>query len=97
MGVSSQQSKTSHLSFNSWRSYKTYRESNDGDSQQSTMSQGLPSLFPFHQSHERFARRLFRVPPCRAGTIHFQTSMPSSGFEPKPYGTAVSVTNHYTE
>ncbi|GFU40270.1 hypothetical protein TNCV_1733701 [Trichonephila clavipes] len=27
-------------------------------------------------------RRLFRVPPCRAGTIHLQTSMSSPGFEP---------------
>ncbi|GFU44289.1 hypothetical protein TNCV_3041301 [Trichonephila clavipes] len=42
------------------------------------------------------ARWLFRVPPCLEGTIHLQTSMPSPGFEPKPYGTAVSVTNHYT-
>ncbi|GFX46195.1 hypothetical protein TNCV_2298441 [Trichonephila clavipes] len=42
------------------------------------------------------ARRLFRVPPCRKGTIHLQTSMSSPGFEPSPYGTAVSVANHYT-
>ncbi|GFT11237.1 hypothetical protein TNCV_1143751 [Trichonephila clavipes] len=42
------------------------------------------------------ARRLFRVPSCRAGTIHLQTSMSSPGFEPSPYGTAVSVANHYT-
>ncbi|GFU06205.1 hypothetical protein TNCV_4765121 [Trichonephila clavipes] len=42
------------------------------------------------------ARRLFRVPPCRKGTIHLQTSMPSQGFEPSPYGIAVSVANHYT-
>ncbi|GFV05364.1 hypothetical protein TNCV_225751 [Trichonephila clavipes] len=33
------------------------------------------------------ARRLFGVPPCRKGTIHLQTSMPSPGFEPTPYGT----------
>ncbi|GFX54782.1 uncharacterized protein TNCV_2556681 [Trichonephila clavipes] len=37
------------------------------------------------------ARRLFRVPSCRKGTIHLQTSMSSPGFEPSPYGTAVSV------
>ncbi|GFV77584.1 hypothetical protein TNCV_1071131 [Trichonephila clavipes] len=43
------------------------------------------------------SRRLFRVPPCREGTIHLQTSMPSPGFEPRLYGTAVSVTNHYAE
>ncbi|GFS55549.1 hypothetical protein TNCV_1627701 [Trichonephila clavipes] len=41
-------------------------------------------------------QRLFRVPPRREGTIHLQTSIPSSGFEPRPYGTAVSVINHET-
>ncbi|GFS55450.1 hypothetical protein TNCV_1627191 [Trichonephila clavipes] len=41
------------------------------------------------------ARRLFRVPPCRAGTVHLQVSMSSPGFEPSPYGTAVSIANHY--
>ncbi|GFY36493.1 hypothetical protein TNCV_26991 [Trichonephila clavipes] len=30
-------------------------------------------------------------------TIHLQTSMPSPGFEARPYGTAVSVANRYTE
>ncbi|GFX01261.1 hypothetical protein TNCV_4582271 [Trichonephila clavipes] len=34
--------------------------------------------------------------PCHKGSIHLQTSMPSPGFEPRPYGIAVSVTNHYT-
>ncbi|GFX21201.1 uncharacterized protein TNCV_4367801 [Trichonephila clavipes] len=43
------------------------------------------------------ARRLFKVPPCREGTIHLQTSMSSPGLEPSPNGTAVSVANHYTE
>ncbi|GFT90500.1 hypothetical protein TNCV_4491881 [Trichonephila clavipes] len=42
------------------------------------------------------ARRLFKVSPCCKGTIHLQTSMPSPGLELRPYGTAVSVTNHYT-
>ncbi|GFX95948.1 hypothetical protein TNCV_2085281 [Trichonephila clavipes] len=42
------------------------------------------------------ARRLFRGPPCREGIIHLQTSVPSPGFEPRPHGTAVSITNHYT-
>ncbi|GFX32071.1 hypothetical protein TNCV_4099201 [Trichonephila clavipes] len=41
-------------------------------------------------------RRLFSEPPCRKGTIHLQTSMPSLGFEPNPNGIAVSATNHYT-
>ncbi|GFT39224.1 hypothetical protein TNCV_2897431 [Trichonephila clavipes] len=36
------------------------------------------------------------VPPCRKGTIHLQTSIPSPGFEPRPYSKAVSFTNHYT-
>ncbi|GFX24444.1 hypothetical protein TNCV_992591 [Trichonephila clavipes] len=35
-------------------------------------------------------------PSSSTGTIHLQTSLPSPEFEPKPYGTAVSVGNHYT-
>ncbi|GFW24182.1 hypothetical protein TNCV_1847411 [Trichonephila clavipes] len=31
-----------------------------------------------------------------SGTTHLQISMPSLGFEPRPNGTAVSVTNHRT-
>ncbi|GFW51482.1 hypothetical protein TNCV_4211601 [Trichonephila clavipes] len=42
------------------------------------------------------ARRLFRVPHCHEGTIHLKTSMPSPTFEPRPHGTAASVTNHHT-
>ncbi|GFX46878.1 hypothetical protein TNCV_4040231 [Trichonephila clavipes] len=54
------------------------------------------------------ARWLFRIHPCLKGTIHLQTSMPSLGFEkgltdccavgpiPRPYGTVVSITNHYS-
>ncbi|GFY27885.1 hypothetical protein TNCV_243501 [Trichonephila clavipes] len=42
------------------------------------------------------AHRLFRGPPCHKGTLHLQTPMPSLGFEPRPYGTAVSIINHYT-
>ncbi|GFU26086.1 hypothetical protein TNCV_5105441 [Trichonephila clavipes] len=42
------------------------------------------------------ARRVFKVPPCREGTIHLQASMSPPGFEPRPNGTAVSVANHYT-
>ncbi|GFX97361.1 hypothetical protein TNCV_1077321 [Trichonephila clavipes] len=41
------------------------------------------------------ARRLFIVPPCREGTIHLQTSITSPGFELRPYGTAISITNYY--
>ncbi|GFV66718.1 hypothetical protein TNCV_3319481 [Trichonephila clavipes] len=39
------------------------------------------------------ARRIFRVPSCQT-TKHLQTSMPSSGFEPRPDATAVSVNNY---
>ncbi|GFU93772.1 hypothetical protein TNCV_1659971 [Trichonephila clavipes] len=42
------------------------------------------------------AGRLFKVPPCREGTIHLQTSMSSPRFEASSNGTAVSFTNHYT-
>ncbi|GFT71986.1 hypothetical protein TNCV_2516171 [Trichonephila clavipes] len=41
-------------------------------------------------------RRLFRVLPCREGTIHLQIPMSSPGFEPSLYEIAVSVANHYT-
>ncbi|GFV85292.1 probable RNA-directed DNA polymerase from transposon X-element [Trichonephila clavipes] len=48
--------------------------------------------FPFTDHTRRLAsRRLFRVPSCRKGNIHLQTSMSSPGFEPSPYGIAVSV------
>ncbi|GFW14259.1 hypothetical protein TNCV_3548481 [Trichonephila clavipes] len=56
----------------------------------------LSSLFPCSNlTRGLAARRLFRAPPCREGTIRLQTSMPSLGFEPRPYGTAVSVVNQY--
>ncbi|GFV74530.1 hypothetical protein TNCV_5129721 [Trichonephila clavipes] len=55
-----------------------------------------PASSPSTNLTRGFATRwLFRVLPCRAGTIHLQTSM-SSGFKPSPYGTAASVANHYT-
>ncbi|GFU74112.1 hypothetical protein TNCV_1642361 [Trichonephila clavipes] len=47
---------------------------------------GLPPL-----TRGLVPQRLFRVPPCREGTVHLQTSMPSPGFKPWPNGTAVSV------
>ncbi|GFS89738.1 DUF5641 domain-containing protein [Trichonephila clavipes] len=34
-------------------------------------------------------QRIFRVPAC--DTIHLQTSMPSPGFESRPYGTVISI------
>ncbi|GFW47831.1 hypothetical protein TNCV_251601 [Trichonephila clavipes] len=57
---------------------------------------GLPLSSP-STNHTRglAARRLFRVPPCRKGTIHLQASMSSPGFESSPYGITVSVANHY--
>ncbi|GFT87620.1 hypothetical protein TNCV_3866521 [Trichonephila clavipes] len=39
------------------------------------------------------AQRLCRVPPCRKGTIHLQTSMTSPRFEPSPCGTTVIIAN----
>ncbi|GFV20211.1 hypothetical protein TNCV_4195091 [Trichonephila clavipes] len=55
-------------------------------------------LSSFSTNHIRgfAARRLFRVPTCRKGTIHLQISMSSPGFEPGLYGTTVSVANRYT-
>ncbi|GFV24162.1 hypothetical protein TNCV_4165091 [Trichonephila clavipes] len=40
-----------------------------------------------------YLSELLRVPPCREGSIHLQTSMTAPGFEPRPNGMAVSVTN----
>ncbi|GFW72377.1 uncharacterized protein TNCV_704141 [Trichonephila clavipes] len=58
---------------------------------------GLPPLYPFHQPQERTcSSTAILSTPCRKGTIHLQTSMSSPGFEPSPYGTAVSIANHYT-
>ncbi|GFT56686.1 hypothetical protein TNCV_1268361 [Trichonephila clavipes] len=51
---------------------------------------------PTYLTRRLAARRLFRVPPCREGTIHLQTSMSSPRFEPSPNGTTVSVASHYT-
>ncbi|GFW69276.1 hypothetical protein TNCV_486251 [Trichonephila clavipes] len=42
------------------------------------------------------AQRLFRVSPCRKGTIHLQIPIPSPRFEHRPYVTAANVINHYT-
>ncbi|GFY19820.1 transposable element Tcb1 transposase [Trichonephila clavipes] len=55
-----------------------------------------PRGVPTNLTRELAARRLFRVPPCRKDTIHLQTAMSSPGLEPRSYGTAVSVANHYT-
>ncbi|GFT90357.1 hypothetical protein TNCV_193501 [Trichonephila clavipes] len=61
------------------------------------MVRGFPPLFSFQEPHGGLAAEwLFRVSPCREGTIHLQTFMPFPVFEPMPHGTAVSVTNHYT-
>ncbi|GFV66296.1 hypothetical protein TNCV_2737101 [Trichonephila clavipes] len=47
----------------------------------------------FHQHHARTCDSIaIRVPPCRKGTVHLQTSMLSTGSEVM----VVSVTNHYT-
>ncbi|GFW97850.1 hypothetical protein TNCV_1426131 [Trichonephila clavipes] len=56
--------------------------------------QGHPTSLPLPPTSREVTRRLFRVPPCLKGTIYLQTSMPSPGFELRPYGTAVP--NLYT-
>ncbi|GFU39608.1 hypothetical protein TNCV_1793401 [Trichonephila clavipes] len=58
---------------------------------------GLSPLFPFQQHHERSCgSKAILSTPSRKGTIHLRTSVPSPGFEQRPNGTEVSVTNHYT-
>ncbi|GFX46455.1 hypothetical protein TNCV_239171 [Trichonephila clavipes] len=59
--------------------------------------QGLNRSSPSTNLSRGFAVRwLFRVPPGRKSAIHLQTSRPSPGIEPRPYDTAVSVSNIYT-
>ncbi|GFV83333.1 hypothetical protein TNCV_1900591 [Trichonephila clavipes] len=50
----------------------------------------------FSSPATNITRGLPRIHPYREGTLHLQTSMPSPGFEPRPYGTTVSVASHYT-
>ncbi|GFU46582.1 hypothetical protein TNCV_1546031 [Trichonephila clavipes] len=58
---------------------------------------GPTSLLLTLTSREDFEpRQLFRVPPCRKGPIYSGALMLSLGFEPRPYGTTVIVTIHYT-
>ncbi|GFX02721.1 hypothetical protein TNCV_2011651 [Trichonephila clavipes] len=60
--------------------------------------QSPPTFLPFLPTsrEDMWLEGYLEVPPCRKGTMHLQIFMPSPGFEPKPYGTAVSVTNHRT-
>ncbi|GFU37258.1 hypothetical protein TNCV_4272571 [Trichonephila clavipes] len=58
-------------------------------------STSLP-LPPTNFTRGLAARRLFRVTPCREGTIHLQNSMSSPGFEHRPYDTVISVASHCT-
>ncbi|GFU08724.1 transmembrane protein KIAA1109 [Trichonephila clavipes] len=73
-----------------WIDCSSQHQENKGEHPKS--SQGPPT----NLMRGLVARPLFKVPPCRKGTIHLQTSMSSPGFEPSPNGTAVSVANHYT-
>ncbi|GFY01080.1 hypothetical protein TNCV_5075471 [Trichonephila clavipes] len=58
--------------------------------------QGSHLYSPFTNLSKGLAvQRIFRVPPSRTGTIHLRTFMPSPGIKLRPYGRAVSVTNHY--
>ncbi|GFU92369.1 hypothetical protein TNCV_823951 [Trichonephila clavipes] len=54
------------------------------------------SSLPIYFMRGPAARRAFRLPPCGEDTIHLETTMSFPGFEPKHYGTAVSITNLYT-
>ncbi|GFV35630.1 hypothetical protein TNCV_5016451 [Trichonephila clavipes] len=60
--------------------------------------QGLPPLFPFPQPHKRAASStaILEYPYAVKALFYLKTSLPPPGFEPRPYGTAVSVANHYT-
>ncbi|GFV43408.1 transposable element Tc1 transposase [Trichonephila clavipes] len=56
------------------------------------MVRGLPTLFPFHQPHERTCgSTAIYSTPYPEGTIHLQTSMSSPGFELRLYGTGKST------
>ncbi|GFS53624.1 hypothetical protein TNCV_730611 [Trichonephila clavipes] len=44
--------------------------------------------------HEIHRGKGLNIPPYRTGIKHLQKSIPSPGFEPRPYSTVVSVTNH---
>ncbi|GFU69837.1 hypothetical protein TNCV_112561 [Trichonephila clavipes] len=58
---------------------------------------GILPLFPFHPSHERTCgSTAIWSTPCCEDTLHLQISVPSPRFEPRLYGTAVSIANHYT-
>ncbi|GFV83337.1 transposable element Tcb2 transposase [Trichonephila clavipes] len=55
------------------------------EGKRSGVGQRPPTYLPFSPTQ-----------PCRKGSIHLLRSMPFPGFEPRPYGIAVSVTIHYT-
>ncbi|GFV87072.1 hypothetical protein TNCV_5112901 [Trichonephila clavipes] len=56
---------------------------------------------PSHLSSINLARGfaaepIVRVPQGHEGSTHLQTSVPSLGFEPRSFGSTVSVTDLYT-
>ncbi|GFU11459.1 hypothetical protein TNCV_1983681 [Trichonephila clavipes] len=61
--------------------------------------QGPPTSLPFPAtSRENLRIDSYLDSPCRIDTIHLQAihvHMSSSEFEPRAYGTTVSVINHY--
>ncbi|GFT79387.1 hypothetical protein TNCV_604091 [Trichonephila clavipes] len=58
---------------------------------------GFLHLVPFHLAHERTCdSTAIQSTPMPQRPIYLEACMPSSGFKPRPYGTAVSVTNHET-
>ncbi|GFX60042.1 hypothetical protein TNCV_4557231 [Trichonephila clavipes] len=60
--------------------------------------QGLPTSIPLLPTSREDLRLdgYLEYYKYRADTIHSQKSISSPGFEPSPYGTAVSVANHST-
>ncbi|GFX82250.1 hypothetical protein TNCV_972621 [Trichonephila clavipes] len=55
------------------------------------------SIYSTNHTRVLAALHLFRELPRRKGTAHLQTSISSTGFKSRPYGTAISVTNNYTK
>ncbi|GFV70288.1 hypothetical protein TNCV_492971 [Trichonephila clavipes] len=66
--------------------HSNFEEGQSGASQLSSPSTNL--------TRGSVARRIFKVPQCRRGTVNLQTSKPYLGFEPRPYCMAVNAANH---
>ncbi|GFW66253.1 hypothetical protein TNCV_1711521 [Trichonephila clavipes] len=68
------------------------RQNFDGEYLESGEESPLSS--PTTNLSRRFsARQIFRVSPCRIGTIYLKAQMPSPGFKHRPYGGASQTFN----